>query len=80
MFQNSNIVFLVSGPEKVKILSHFTKNNIIDLRIIFDTSILAEHINRIKFQLENHTDNEHCALFKVQKLSLICEFKQETSI
>ena len=54
-----------------------TKNII---RNIFDTSILAEPINRIKCQLENHTDNKHCALFKVQKLSLICDFKQETLI
>ena len=80
MFQNSNIVFLVNGPKKVKILSHFTKNIIIDLRTIFDTSILAEPINRIKCQFENHTDNKHCALFKVQKLLLICDFKRETLV
>ena len=80
IFQNSNIIFLVNGPEKLKILSNFTKNIIIDLRNIFDTSILAEPINRIKCQLENHTENKHCALFKVQKLSLICDFKQETLI
>ena len=78
MFQNSNIVFLFNGPENVKILFHFTKNIIIDLRTIFDTSILAEPIIRIKCQLENHTDKKHCALFKVQILSLICDFKQET--
>ena len=66
--------------KKKKILSHFTKDIIINLRTIFDTSILAEPINRIKCQLENHTDNKHCALFKGQKLSLICDFKQETSI
>ena len=69
---------MFNGPEKVKILSHFAKNIIIDLRTIFDTSILAEPINRIKCQLEKHTDNKHCAFFKVQKLSLICDFKQET--
>ena len=55
-------------------LSHFTKNIIICLRIIFDTSILEKPINIIKCQFENHTYNKHCALFKVQKL---CDFKRE---
>ena len=58
-------------------LSKFTKNIIIDIRTIFDISILTEPINRIKYQFENHTDNKHFALFKVQKLSLICDFKRE---
>ena len=64
--------------KKLKILFHFTKTIIIDLKTIFYTTILAEPINKIKCQLENH--NNHCALCKVQKLSLICDFKQETSI
>ncbi len=80
MFQNSNIVFLVNGSEKMKILANFTKNIIIDLRTLFDTSILSEPINRIKCQFENHTDNKHWALSKVQKLSLICDFKTETLV
>ena len=65
MFRNSNLGFLVNGFEKIKILSNFKKNIIIHLRTIFDTSILAEPLNRIKCQFENQTDNKHRALFKV---------------
>jgi len=68
---------LVNGNEKMKILSSFTKNIIIDLRTIIDTSKLSDPINRIKCEFENHSINKHCALFKVQKLSQLCDFKRE---
>ena len=80
IFQYLNLVFLFNDPKEIKILSKFKKNIYVVIRILFDISILAEPINIIKFQYKNHTDNKYCVIFKVQKLTLVCDFKKRTLV
>ena len=77
---NKFITFYVNGINKVKILSKFTSNKIVDLNTLYNIQNLEDPIHIINCQFEKHQTNKHCAFFKVQKLGQICDFGKITLV
>ena len=75
LFKNDYITFSVNGKEKLKILSQFSKN-VVDLN---DLSYINKSHNKdfhFKCEFQGHIETHHCALYKIQRLAQLCNFKR----